>query len=246
MNRAELIVGSSTEALQKCYANHIPIILSKFVPPTEDLYYDDPFAFEGLVFFKERDLWSYLKFVCSLGGLVINHKEPSAVRVAKDLVKIVNTNQSLDIRFDKCYVYQDNKINCDLEIDYILNRDRYKVLDFMKIRMGSHSGFAHLNGGRHFVEDIYLEDSDIICVSYLSNVQINDFEYSDTMARFVTQKVLEEFKAITLPFVDKEQKFRRKLKLEVIKREVLPLETIYYKDASGVINCGRERKRTSK
>ena len=243
MNKDSLVVGSSVEALLHSYAKKVHIILSSFSPPTKDLYYENPLLYDGLVFLEQRDLWGYLKFLCAMEGLVINEKEPSSVRVTADEARIVDTHSATQIGFERCFLYQDNKIGCDLEIDSVVDQDTYKVLDFMKVRVGSYDGFKHLECKEFFVDNVIVDGPDVISVSYLNSEQLKDFEYSDTMSRFVVEKKLRERDLFELPHVDKEKRFKRSLKVEVVERVVIPMEIVYYKDTEKVKNCGREEER---
>ncbi len=245
MNEDEVVLGSSLESLIHSHEENIPLVLTSFSGPDADEIYEVPVSYEGLEFHKAIELWTYLKFSLSLSGLIINHREPSSVRLEKDKIRVVNTNEAFDVVFERCYLYQDRLIKSDLEVDSTFKSDMYKVMDFMKIRVGTNKG-QHIVKGTGFIDRFVLFGSDLISVSYLTSSQLMDFDYSDTIVRFTAQKQLPDSGLIVLPYVDKEKKFKRKLNLEVIRREVVPLQTTIYKDTKRIKNRGNTKERLSK
>ena len=141
----------------------------------------------------------------------------------------------IEISFDKCHYYIDGSVKCSLQIESVIDEDKYKVIDFMKLRVGSHSGVWHKNINMLHIESVFLEDSNVFCRSFLNSKQLKDPECSDIISRFVVQKVLEEFDVVTLPYVDSDKNFKRKLKLEVTERLVVPMQREVYVNTEKII-----------
>ena len=109
----------------------------------------------------------------------------------------------------------------------------------MKIRTGTHVGLSNIDVTGSHIDCIVVRDSDLIARSYQDQENLLDFNYSDTMSRFVCEKELSNSNVIELPYVDKDKRFQRKLSLEVVQREVIPLEVIYLKDTGRIVNAKR-------
>jgi len=80
---------------------------------------------------------------------------------------------------------------------------KYKVVDWMYIKSGKQQKIDYFKTGDDFVNEIYLYPSDrisgnnfkykdAVAISYLSEDQLKDFEYSDTYVRFKTLKIFKE------------------------------------------------------
>tara|TARA_B100001094_G_C17930131_1_gene670319 strand:+ start:76 stop:813 length:738 start_codon:yes stop_codon:yes gene_type:complete len=242
VNKEQVVLGSCLSSLCHSYKQNIPIILTNFSGPTDDEIFETPCVIDDLGFNKKNEAWTYLKFVLALRGLVINYKEPSSVRLSSDQVKIINANEVVTVGFNKCFLYQDRHIKSDLTIKDTLNIGLHKVLDYMKIRVGTHLGLDKVSCTGSFLDSVVLEGSSVIGVSYLSGPQLLDFNYSDTITRFTTQKLLQGSGLIALPYVDRDKKFKRKLSLEVLKRDVIPMQLTTYIDTDKVKNFGNQER----
>ena len=229
-----LVVGSCVSSLLYSYKNNIPILISTYRAPTKDLIFKKPILLNDLKFLRHQDLWFYLKFSLSMRGLVANPEQPRLIKLGKINVKFDCNGKVSVLEFNRCRFYQDEIVKCDFEFEPTSNRVKYKVLDFMIIKTGTHKGVRRVACDIGHVKDIVLDGSEVIAVSELSEDQINNFDYSDTISRFITQKALEQAGLVTMPFVDKDKKFKRKLLLEVTKRDVIPLGKITYKDTGKV------------
>ena len=104
----------------------------------------------------------------------------------------------------------------------------------------------HISTDDDFVKDIYFYPTDrldgnhssikdLVTVSYMIKKQIKDFNYSDTYARFKTEKILKE-NGITgrkNGFQNGKQ-ITYTLRLEVIKRELRKLNMHLYEDTENI------------
>tara|TARA_B100000427_G_C15059982_1_gene399403 strand:- start:87 stop:521 length:435 start_codon:yes stop_codon:yes gene_type:complete len=104
----------------------------------------------------------------------------------------------------------------------------------------------HISTKDNFVKDIYFYPTDrldgnhnrirdLVSVSYLTKEQIKDFNYSDTYARFKTEKILKEngITGVKSGFQNGKQ-VTYTLRLEVAKRELRKLNMNLYKDTENI------------
>ena len=68
MNEDVIIVGSSVHALLMSYHKRIPIVLTKFNPPSPDQMFKRAIVIEGIPFKRYNECWEFLKFVISKVG----------------------------------------------------------------------------------------------------------------------------------------------------------------------------------
>ena len=89
----------------------------------------------------------------------------------------------------------------DQQSDNFLPPKKFKILDWFNVRSGCRHEYDYLCSGDDFVKEIYFYPServdgnhnlkDLVAVSYLTETQLHDSEYSDTYVRF---KVLDMMK----------------------------------------------------
>ena len=237
MNEDVIIVGSSVHALLMSYHKRIPIVLTKFNPPSPDQMFKRAIVIEGIPFKRYNECWEFLKFVISKDGLVRNHAAPTYVRV-EDEITFNSSDQRLSLKYDKCLLFSDDVVKCVNEIKKIANKGIYRVLDFIRLKHCSVLGLEPLHPKHtHIAEVIFSGAKDIICVSYLNKEQLLNFDYSDTMSRFIMEKELlnTEFKQ---PFLDKDKKYKRKPSPVVVSRHVESVERVIYEDSEKIKNYG--------
>ena len=81
--------------------------------------------------------------------------------------------------------------------------NKYMVLDWMNVRSGMVHQYDSIEGTSDFVSSIHFYPSeridgnhdkkDLVAVSYLTKEELNNYEYSDTYARF---KILDDMRAL--------------------------------------------------
>ena len=79
---------------------------------------------------------------------------------------------------------------------------KYKVLDWVNVHSGMIHEYDFLNSSIDFVRDIHFYPSnridgrhdkkDLVAVSYLSEDQLKDFDFSDTVAKFKILKLMKQ------------------------------------------------------
>ena len=237
MNEDKIIVGSCLHALLLSYHKDIPIVLSNFKAPSLDQRFSKPLMVEGVSFIKHYNCWQFLKFLISQKGLLKNHSNPDYVRV-EDKIYFNLSKRKLSVDYKKCLLFSDSKIKCSNDVKETLDLGLYKVLDFVKI---SHCNVSELDGispTDTFIKEVLFDGPrNAICVSVLNKEQLLNFDYSDTMSRFVLEKILKDLNIETAA-ATKDGKYRRKPVLVVTSRHVEGIEKTIFSDSEKIKNYG--------
>ena len=235
----EVIVGQDVCALMKSYTEEVPIILPRHQLPTVDLKFAKQVRVGQLTTTRHSEAWSMLKFLCGMKGLIINPFDLEYVRIEEDLLKIRGT----DIQFQKCHIFPHSAIKVDLEVLATEGRDSYKIIDFMRLKFCDASNLVPVFPNGSFISRIESTGKkEIFSVSFLTKEQLTDFDYSDTMVRFITQKLLMEQGGVHRPLIHKGGTARRKPKLEVMERMVVSMEETVYKSTKKIKFYDRKKR----
>ena len=220
----EVIVGSCVHALVKAYSESIPIVLVDQSEPDVDVVFDHPVRVETLNTTEVVDAWSMLKFLCSMRGLVINPDTLDFLRVEKNNIGFRDTS----IEFKKCHLFPSQNIRTDLDIHKVEHEDLYKTMDFMRLKFCNVTNIDTIFPKESFVKLIRcFGKKEVVAVCNLTKEQLTNFDYSDTIVRFVSQKELLKDERLHRPITRGES--RRNPNLEVIERRVTPLEEVVYR-----------------
>lgn len=235
----EVIVGQDVTALLKSYIEDIPVILPRHHRPTPDLKFDNPIRIEQLRTVSHSEAWSMLKFLCAMRGLVINPSDLEYVRIENDAIGF----RGMDIQFRKCHVFPHESIKTDLEVSLIEAEDSYKIIDFMRLKFCDASNLVSIFPKDSFISRIEATGKkEIYAVSFLNKDQLTDFDYSDTMVRFIAQKLLVEQEGLHRPFIHKGGSVKRIPKLQVTGRMVVPLEETVYESTKKIKFYDRKKR----
>lgn len=229
---AKIVVGGTLNALLYSYNNGLPLIINNFCCP---------YRFEP----KKKELWNKLYFLLSLSGLNLLGDKTENIRICNEELSITtNDSKVVKIKFNKLIIFDDDSIfGLPLPTE---ERNKFIVLDWMIAKPCAEHNKKHISTNDNFVKDVHfyptdridgnhLNKKDLMVVSYLTKKQLQDFNYSDTYARFKTENLLKE-KGITgrkNGFQNGKQIYYI-LKLEAKKREIRKLEMNLYKDTKNL------------
>ena len=214
-----------------------------------------PFKFEKLSGFNLQGEWSNLLTNMSLGGLVLNSRSIESIRIKASQCTVVEQGASrFSIDFDKCFVFDTKKLNCENEIKKH-HSQLYKVYDWIDTRSCSFHELSHIKSRDRFVGELYFYETDritgrtnvkdIVSISYLSKEQLNDFNYSDTMAMFKVISILEKH-GVKGPRsgYQKSGKIKRgSIKLEPRNRDVVLVSENEYRNSKKIKFLNLRRKK---
>ncbi len=219
IERSHIVVGSSLSALLFAYVNNYPTLFTKPIPPFRFDYLSTkldlsrlkiPFNNLTLKSFDAKMqvgtqkvlLWERLLFLQSLKGNLISTRDTHSLRFSDDKIIVSNEySKIMDLAFERCYYYGDigavgfvEKTNVDAST--------YICYDHIAFNSGGKHEIDYIRTGEDFVSEIWFYSSDRIdgntpvrdacAVSELTRQQLQDFDYSETMARFKTLKVMKD------------------------------------------------------
>lgn len=233
----DVIVGSCIHALLKSYSDNIPIVLVDHEVPSVDMTLDHPIRVETLNTSEVDDAWSMLKFLCSMKGLIINPHSLDFLRIEKNNLGF----RGAAVEFGKCHLFPSQTIRADLDIRKVEHEDLYKTMDFMRLKFCNVTNIDTIFPKESFIKLIRcFGKKEVVAVCNLTKEQLTNFDYSDTIVRFVSQKELLKDERLHRPITRGES--RRNPNLEVIERRVTSLEEVVYKSNKKVKYYDRQKR----
>jgi len=212
-------MGSSLQALLYAFAEKLPIVYTNARKPFRFDYLDPQVDLSCLKMnmqssflntFKGRVevgipkhlLWERLIFLLNLHGQNPLSNMAATVRFdGEDQFTFADKYSKLiDIRFEECVYFGDDVGDEILKIN--LDSNNYVCYDWIAFNRGGKHEIDYIDTSDEFVGEIWFYSSDRIdgktpvkdacSVSLLTQEQLSDFNYSETMARF---KVVSEMEA---------------------------------------------------
>tara|TARA_R110000824_G_scaffold11622_14_gene50982 strand:+ start:5791 stop:6462 length:672 start_codon:yes stop_codon:yes gene_type:complete len=203
----EVVYGASLEALKLAAAKDAYIILDDATPPP-------PYT-------HRRANWAQLYVQLMLAGKVRGGDALAGCRVTEEELRVVSKpNIVMAFPYTKLYVLSDKKIT-GLPAPVRRNK-KLQVVDYLE---GVSLSVPHLNyikTNDDFVSEIFIfkpsvrDKTLIYALSSLTVEQIEDFDYSNTMARFKCEAIFKENKFQGAA----NGKHKRLLKLESTGRDI--------------------------
>jgi hypothetical protein len=228
----KVIIGGNLNAFLYSYKNNLPLLINKLYCP----HHFEP---------REKELWNKLYFLLSLSGLNILGDKTNSIRIDdKELSITTNDSKVIKAKFNKLIIFDNDSI-LGLPVP-IKEKDKFIVLDWIVAKSCTKHEKKHISTNDDFVKDIYFYPTerlarnhasvkDLVAVSFLTKKQLQNFNYSDTYARFKTENILKEngIMGSKNGFQNGKQ-INYPLKLEVQKREIRKLEMNLYKDTDNM------------
>jgi hypothetical protein len=216
----EIVVGGSLEALMYALIHDLPVLYINLRPPFEYDYFQSGVAFDYLkiaspIVLKAASgttiygpskvqVWQRVLFLLSLAGKVLygDNVRSISVKGNKLVVNHLRTKGEL-LDFKKLVVFDDEGI---VGLPELVEQRVFKniVYDWVNMNSGGSHDYDLLAGEGDFVNMIHFYPSrrsnnsrfkDLVCVSYMTDEELNDFSYSDTYVKF---KLLALFKKLGL------------------------------------------------
>jgi hypothetical protein len=210
----EIIIGSSLGALSYAFRHGLPVFFTTPRRPHRFEYFNAPKIIDDLRITHEENklttpngevyrgqkkvfLWEKLAFTLNLSGLCPLNGSATNLRIENNnLLKAYNDFSLISsIEFDKATIFDEN-LNIETRK---IEPPRYVVLDWFSAHSGGKHNIDLIQTEDEFVKEIWFYESDrvhsgikdICAISYLTEDQVDEFEFSDTYARFKTQKIME-------------------------------------------------------
>ena len=263
-----LVIGSSLNAAAFSYLNGYPLIINKQELPFRFDYFDIDFDLSSLNIINNKttlkgkenekvfgnyktEVYRHLVFVLALAGLCPLSDKVGSIRLKDDsLLNIVtDSSRMIKIKFDQLFVFDDKNITGLPEPLESLNEKMFKILDWIDVTCCTTHPYQYFETDDNFTREMFFyptermdgyqpDKKDLVSVSYLSESQLHDYEYSDTYAKFKILNIMKEA-GIRGRRNGRDQKNKEKykyyaLKIEPQKREVIPLQKNLYEDTDNI------------
>lgn len=214
-----VVIGGGLRAAMYAYVNKFPLFFSRPVRPFRFDYFNPLIELDSLGIppinqilktpdgFKEVGipkvlLWERIAFLLSLQGNLPLSNFCDNIRY--DGEKIVCTNEYSKIHefsFDTCYYFGDGGAS-GMTSPVSLQASSYLCYDYIAFHKGGKHEIDYISTGDDFVGEIWFYSSDRIdgntgvkdacLVSVLTEKQLADPDYSETIARFKMEKILDD------------------------------------------------------
>ena len=147
-------------------------------------------------------LWERLVFLMSLRGNVPLSNLCHSIRYDGDRIVCSNDySKIIEFTFNNCHYFGD-----DRSVGFVekrnLDEENYLCYDYIAFNSGGKHEVDFIHTGDDFVSEIWFYSSDRIdgntpvrdacAVSKLTESQLRDFDYSETMARFKVLKIMKD------------------------------------------------------
>jgi len=206
-NHDSIVIGGGLNALLYAYLNDCPCIFTGADSPFRFDNFDEDFDFRplGVITSSKLELWERLIQVLGLSGLLPMSDKAASLTVNKNELKAVTHVSRLGrFEFTKLIIFDDENIS---GLPFLKKRIELpaKVIDWFNVRSGMQHSLGVIETHEDFINRIYFYPSDrldgskgkrvrkdLVAVSYLGPDQLNNFDYSTTMARFKIIKLMKE------------------------------------------------------
>lgn len=231
-----VVIGSSLEAAYYAIINNCFFIPTRKSPP---------------LFYRENtQTWPKLNTMIGLLSKLITFEETETIRLVDNELRISAQNVTYKYKFEQCFVFDATGIQLENEIAQSKPATFLVLDDFELSNMGEHRfEIEPVSGEQGFVREIHFYSSDRVdgasyitdCVveSELTQEQINDFDFSDTMVRFVVERYLtsQGICGTFMKYYKNGKPKYRKPKVKHVKRLVYPKDNNMYLDTEFVKVC---------
>jgi len=215
----KIVVGSSLRAVLYAFNNNYPIFFAEERRPFRFDYLDPdidlsclkiPTCNKSLTTFGPEKkigttkelLWERLLFLMSLGGNVPLSNLCHSIRYADETIVCSNEYSKIaEIKFNQCFYFDDAAAKGFTKEKSLADK-KYMCYDYIAFHRGGKHDIDYLATKDDFVSEIWFYSSDRIdgntpvkdacAISILTEEELADFNFSETMARFKTISDMEK------------------------------------------------------
>ena len=183
-------------------------------------------------------IWDRLFFILNMKGLALIPNECASIRIEDNTLKAFTPNARMSkINFQKLVIFDDYKV-MGLPSAVRNNNMVFKVFDWINIRNSTTHLIDYIETKDNLVGEIIFYPSrrsaaeiarlkDIITVSTIKEADLDEYEYSDVAVKFKTLFLMKEAGVRGAKngkdMLDKTKTKHYALKIETVKRDVIPL-----------------------
>lgn len=202
----KIVVGGSLSSLLYAYINNLPVIFIELEKPFRLDSFDKnlDFRFMGLesgISYSHRQIQQNLLLLIGLSGNLPLSANAAGMKVQGNRLTIsTKRHRVIKMDFNKLVVFGNSGVS-GLSSQLRQEKDKNRVIDWFNIRSGSRISLDGISGEDDFVSQLYFYPSDrhgnralkdAVCISYLTDEQLDNFNYSPTMARFKILNMMKE------------------------------------------------------
>jgi len=192
-----VVLGSSIESAYFALVNEYHFIPTRKTP---HMFYEKS-NIKVLGLSNKSEIWDKLNLMLGLLSKRISFEETSNIRVHDDMVRVVTGNVTFKYQFDRLYIFDPTDIQIDAEI-LETNPKTYRVFDDFELSVLGPKRYQldpiidgeDLGKQLHFYCSDRVDGADYItdCIveSELTQEQLNSFDYSDSIVRFIVERHL--------------------------------------------------------
>jgi len=204
-DKETIVIGGDLKSLLYAYSNELPIIYSNpLIPFRFDEVEHKNLSILGLDNthpHKQSELWARTKFFLGLSGFLPVGDFATNVRIKDNQLSVATKHAaSIKFNFNKLVIVNDGKVFGLPKIKKE-TREKSRVVDWVNVRSGCSHSILHLHSDGEFVKEIifYPTDrsdnrnlKDLVAISYLTDEELEDFNFSDTMVKFKVTEMMKE------------------------------------------------------
>ncbi len=229
----KVVIGSNLEAVYYAIINNCYFVPNRVCAP---------------MFYKENtQTWPKLNFMLGLLSKLISYENTDTIRIVDSQLRISAENMTYKYNFNECFVFDPTGVQLDNEIRQSRPITFLVLDDFELSNMGERKfEIEPVSGREGFAREMHFYSSDRVdgatyitdCVveSELTQEQLNDFEYSDTMVRFAVERYLTSvgIHGIFMTYYKNGTPKYRKPKVKHVNRVIYSKDNNIYADTEQV------------
>ena len=200
-----IVIGGCLPSLLYAFKNGLPVIFSKPRPPFryDKIQKDYDLSFLGLEPFDlyyQKQVWERLLVLLGLSGNLPLSSNASGMRIVDNLLTVTtNNHRVVKFTFDKLVIFDDEGVTGLPPISGEI-KEKNRVIDWVNVRQGAKHQHDEIIGEGNFVNKIIFYPSDrhdnrklkdLVAISYLTDEELLDHDYSDTMVKFKVTKMMK-------------------------------------------------------
>jgi hypothetical protein len=180
------------------YQNNFNLLYTRTLPPSK---IEKNISFEG----KEYDcknLWHKLLYCLSLSGNILFSDKLDNIRLQDESLNVFTKRaRKYSYEYERVYFFDDYRTYSIPDNLLLKQNPVLEIRDWLDVKSGMKHEHHSITSDSPFVNKIFFYQSDridgnhdlkdAVAISYLTQEQLNDFEYSDVNARFKTKHIMK-------------------------------------------------------
>ncbi len=237
------VIGSTVEAAYYALVNEFFFISTRKIPPLFFKKLEVPILGKK----TEPEAWTQINVMLGLLSKRLVFEDTTNIRVVDNILRITCGNTTFKYEFDNLFIFDSTSVQLENNI-ITPNPKTYCVIDDFELStLGQKRKFLEPKQGGsglakelHFYSSDRVDGSDYItdCVveSELTYEQINSFDYSDSIVRFIVERHLAEIGVFgsLMKYYDNGKPKYRKPKVVHVKRITCEKDNNVYEDSEKV------------